>query len=216
MVPFVKRLPTASGESLDVVVHELESWGASVSAGANWFTLVQEPFIAKDRQRADWNWDWRIKIPLFTFGAGLTRRPRIYQLCSAEDLFPLAMVSVLETERWIWNHRQSALFLWYLTGAPAAAVASRRSPKLVTAAAFDLALTVSLNSRANGRLWLHAAPEGGTRLLDWYEAKGLERVPLGTRLPGPKFSERINDGRYFYVTADNAGVVSDSMKEYRS
>lgn len=66
MVPFVKRLPTASGESLDIVVHEFDSWGASVSAGANWFTLVQEPFIAKDRQRADWNWDWRIKDAIFT------------------------------------------------------------------------------------------------------------------------------------------------------
>ena len=157
MVPFVNRLPTASGEHLDVVVHELPGWRASALARSRWIDLVHEPFIAKDKQRADWDWDWRIEIPTLTFGIGITKRPRIYQLCLAEDLFPLAMIAVLETERWIWNHRQSALFLWYMTGAPAAAVASRRNPKLITSAALDMALTISLNGRANGRLWLHAA-----------------------------------------------------------
>lgn len=138
----------------------------------------------------------------------------MYQLCLAKDDFPLAMVALLERERWIGRERLPAVYLWYLSGAPAAAVAARGArPKMITAAALDIALTVSMNGPARGRLWLHAAPEGGQKLMDWYRARGLENVPPGIKLPGPRISERINDGRYFCVSEARAGVVLQSMRE---
>ena len=140
----------------------------------------------------------------------------MFQICLAEDDFPFAMIAILENERWIWDHRQPAVDLWYLAEAPAAAVAARGAPKLLGAAALDVAVTASLNGAANGHLWLHAAPEGGGRLLDWYARRRLERVPLGTRLPGPRILGRVNDGRYFYVDPGNVKLVSGSMEEYRS
>jgi len=180
-----------------------------------WMRLVHRPFIEDDDTRADHEWDWRWEIPLIAFGGGLARRPRMFQLCLAADDFPVAMVALLENERWIEDHSQPAVYLWYLAGAPAAAFTGRDAPKLLTAAALDIAVTVSLNGPPNGRLWLHAAPEGGASLLNWYAARGLERMPRKTKLPGPRLSPRVNDGRYFVLTPEAAVLASDAMSEYK-
>lgn len=153
---------------------------------------------------------------MFSLGATLQRRPHIYQLCIEDDGFPLAMVALLERERWIADQKVAAVYLWYLVGAPAAAVESHGRPKLLTAAALDIAVTVSLNGGARGHLWLHAAPEGGQRLLDWYEARGLERVPVGYSLPRARLVPRPNDGRYFWLRPERSVVASELMKAYRS
>ncbi len=86
---------------------------------------------------------------------------------------------------------------------------------MLTAAALDVAVVVSLRGAAQGRLWLHAAPEGGGRLLEWYQARGLERVPRTTILPGPRIGTRHNDGRYFRLTEESAKTVMHSLDEYR-
>jgi hypothetical protein len=173
------------------------------------------PFIEGGVTRADGDWDWDLEIPLLTLAVGVRRRPRILQLYSVADDFPLGMVAMLENERWIADRRRSASYVWYLSGAPASAFAGREAPKLVTAATLDMALTMSLNGPADGRLWLHAAPEGGDRLLEWYQNRGLEQVPQITRLPGPAVRPRRNDGRYFRLTPSQARVVSAGMNEYR-
>jgi hypothetical protein len=177
--------------------------------------LVHDPFISGDNSRPDCDWDWRWEIPLIAFGGGLVRRPRLFQLCLAADDFPLAMVALLENERWIYNQSQSAVYLWYLAGAPATTFGDRPAPKLLTAAGLDIAITVSLNGPAKGRLWLHAAPEGGANLLKWYAGRGLASVPAKTILPGPRISKRYNDGRYFCLTPATAVIASDAMNEYR-
>ena len=51
-------------------------------------------------------------------------------------------------------------------------MAGKVAPKLIATAALDVVITVSINGVTNGRLWLHAAPEGGARLLDWHESRG--------------------------------------------
>lgn len=182
---------------------------------ASWMDLVHDRFIADDATRADRDWDWRWEIPLLTFGGGLVRRPRMFQLCLAATNFPLAMVSLLENERWIEDTSQSSVFVWYLTGAPRQAVVAHGTPKLLTAAALDIAVAVSLNGAAQGRLWLHAAPEGGTALLDWYQRRGLKRVPAEATLPGPLLRRRVNDGRYFYLTTTTGELASTTMSDYR-
>lgn len=178
--------------------------------------LVHDPFIARDRSRADRDWDWRMEVPLLTFGLGLARKPRMFQLRTADTHFPLAMVSLLEHERWIGNRRRPAVFLWFMAGAPAVAVADHGAPRLITAAALDIALTISLNGAAQGRLWLHADPRGGGKLMDWYANRGLERVPADTTLPGPRVSERVNDGRYFWTAGNRSTLVSGRMEAYRT
>lgn len=216
MVPFVRRLPTASGGTVDVVVHELPRPMVSSGRCGRWTDLVQAPFIRGDAKRADRDWDWRWQIPLLAFGGGLARRPRMFQLCLAADDFPVGMLALLENERWIGDHTQSAVYVWYLAGAPAAAVADRGAPKWLTTAMLDVAVAVGLNGAAQGRLWLHAAPEGGTPLLDWYRGRGLEQVSGDVILPGPRLAERVNDGRYFRLTRSLSEAFCSRLDGYRS
>jgi hypothetical protein len=180
-----------------------------------WMDLVHQPFITGDLSRADHDWNWNRITPI-TFGLGGRRRPRMFQLCLAVDDFPLAMMSLLANERWIGDQSQSAVYLWYLAAAPAKAVEQRGAPKLLTAAKLDVAVSVSLNGATQGRLWLHAAPEGGEKLLGWYDRQGLERVPIEATLPGPIVLGRSNDGRYFRLTPTIAEVVSSGMNVYRN
>jgi hypothetical protein len=148
LLPFVQFLPAPDGGRVDVTVHELPNPLAGSRRCGHWMDLVHDPFIADDQARADRDWDWRWRIPLLTFGGGLARRPRLFQLCRADNDFPLAMVSLLENERWIGDHARSAVFVWYLAGAPSWAVASHGAPKLLSAAALDIAISVSLNGPA--------------------------------------------------------------------
>jgi hypothetical protein len=176
---------------------------------------VHEPYVQGDAQRADRAWDWRITIPALAFAIGAARRPRMFQVCLAATDHPLAMVVLLENERWIADPAMPAVYVWYLTGAPAIATSGHGQPRLLTSAALDIAVTVSLNSRALGRLWLHAAPEGGTRLLDWYRNRGLEPVPASATLPQPRVGRRRNDSRYFQMKPEAAVAFSMDLDAFR-
>jgi hypothetical protein len=139
----------------------------------------------------------------------------MFQLSSAASDFPLGMVALLENERSIGSEKQSAVYLWYLTGAPKAAVSHLGSPKLLTVAALDIAVTISLNGAAQGRLWLHAAPEGGVELMDWYRNLQLEQVAPGEGLPQPSVNIRKNDGRYFRFDINSALQFSQKLDRFR-
>ncbi len=214
-------MPTATGGRAEIVVHEIASSFVTPPRCRRWAEQVQAPFITPDPARADRDWDWEVLIPTLTFAAGVRRQPRMFQISLAATDFPLGMVALLENERWIGRPRQSAVYLLYLSGAPAAAFAAwdeggrAGAPKLLTAAGLDVAVSVSLNGPAQGRLWLHAAPEGGEGLLAWYRGRGLEPVPAGAKLPSPVLPARRNDGRYFQLTARRAVGVSRQLDGFR-
>lgn len=214
-VAFVRQLPSASGPPIAVSVAEVPTPMRQSSRCRRWMELVHERFIRPDESRADRNWDWRWQIPLITFGGGLARRPRMFQLCRASDSFPLGMLALLENERSINDHSQPAVYVWYLTGAPEAAVQDKGAPKGITTAVLDIAVTLSLNGPAQGRLWLHADRGGGERLLDWYRSKGLESVAPDITLPGPAVVGRPNDGRYLQLDEARARQVSDRLAGWR-
>ena len=214
-LPFVRQLPSATGTPVAVSVAEVPTPMRQSSRCRRWMELVHDGFIRPDPGRVDRNWDWRWQIPLITFGGGLVRRPRMFQLCRASDAFPLGMLALLENERSINDHAQSAVYVWYLTGAPDNAVRDRGAPKGITTAVLDIAVTLSLNGPAQGRLWLHAHPVGGERLLDWYRSRGLASVPPDTILPGPAIVGRPNDGRYLHLDEAGALEVSHRLAGWR-
>jgi len=199
-----------------VVVRRINRAMRTPARCRRWLDLVHDPFIEGDHTRADHDWDWAFAIPQLTFAVGVLRRPRMFQLCMAGSDFPLGMVALLENERWIDDQSQPAVYVWYLTGAPSAAVVDHGGPKLLTAAVLDIAVALSLNGRAQGRLWLHADPGGGPGLLDWYSNRGLEPIAASVTLPSPVLAQRRNDGRYFQLTPRSAISVSNSMDAYRS
>lgn len=214
MVPLVSRLPAASGASVPVAVHDIPGPVQQTGRCRRWMELVQ-PAIAADPARADRNWDWRWQIPLIAFGGGLRRGPRLVQLCRAQDDFPLGMLALLENERAIGQEDRPAVYVWYLTAAPRSAVPGGDPPGRIGRAVLDIAATIARNGPAGGRLWLHAAQEGGAGLMDWYRNQGLEAVPGDVSLPQPAIGSRPNDGRYFHLTPERASRAFRDMDEFR-
>ena len=216
LIPYIKRLPTVSGHCIPVFVKEIKASIKPSQRARRWETLVHAPFIRDDPARADRDWDWVWEIPILTFAVGAIRRPRLFQLAHVEDNFPLGMIALLENERWPRDHALPAVYVWYLTGAPDTALVSLGRPKPRTAAVLDIAVTIALNGLADGRLWLHAAPEGVTSLMAWYTSLGLEPVAGDLVLPSAKLVPRDNDGRYFQLTPQAARDFSRRLDRYRN
>lgn len=213
-IPFIKRIEGAQGQVLDVQVHEIPRPDRFTGRCRRWMELVHNPHIKGDARRADADWDWPT-IAALTFFGGLARRPRMFQLCLSAGDFPIGMLALLENERWVEDHARSAVYVWYVAGAPSAAVSQHGGPKSVTAAVLDIAVTVALNGPPQGRVWLHAAPEGGARLLTWYAQQGLAPVAQHVRLPQPRVGSRPNDGRYFLLAEQAAMSFSRKMEGFR-
>ncbi len=144
----------------------------------------------------------------------------MFQLRMAWNKFPLGMISLLENERWLDDHTRPAVFVWFLAAAPAEALSpldtGQSVPQLLTSATLDIAVTVSLNGPAGGRLWLHADPGGGDTLFNWYLNLGLENVGVRTIVPSARLLGRENDGRYFRLTPTTAAGFSARFDRYRS
>jgi hypothetical protein len=195
-------LPTDSGEQIAISYTEIESRFRSPEA-QRWAKHVQTPFIAKDPARNDASWDLAVTIPALLAAAG-RRTPRMFQVAAGPGRFPIAMLALLQTERWHADHDQDAVFIWYVAAAPREALLSLGGPRLVGTATLDFALLLSLASSAEGRVWLHADPAGGDTLLDWYRRQGFVTVPRNVRtLPGTIVRPRMNDGRYLSIQVSN-------------
>jgi hypothetical protein len=215
VVDFLRRVPLRSGGTAEVVVHEMVGLASMLGRCAGWVRLVQ-PHVVADERRADRHWDWQVEIPFTVAAFGWRRRPRMFQMCRRDDDFPLGMVALLEEERRIVNHDLPAVFVWYATAAPEAAFPGHDTPVNLMTSTMDIAVTVALNGRAGGHLWLHADPAGGDRLVSWYVSKNFDSVPRWVTLPQPSVGFRRNDGRYYLLTPEGALRRSQALERFRS
>jgi hypothetical protein len=128
---------------------------------------------------------------------------------------PLAMIAMVENYRSFERKRKST-FVWFVSTIstldnlvlPSGAVV----PKALGAAALDVARVRSYLLALEGRVTLHASPEGGQRLLDFYDKQGMSRwKPFFPRISW----FRKNDGRYFFYTVDAAAKAHGKMDVYR-
>ncbi|WP_145701894.1 hypothetical protein [Azospirillum baldaniorum] len=213
MAPFITRLPSKGDRNdfIDIDVHEIIQKPFGDRRCGEWHRNVQ-PVIDSIPNRADAGWDWNLKIPMAAFMGGMVRQPRLFQVTAGPSAHPAAMIAILLNERCFYSAGPAA-FLWYLSTAPDPCIKVQTrggridSPGMLGLAALDVALTLSLHSPCNGRMWLHAAPQGGNALLHWYGLSAVaNRVPsesYGT-LPGAPFMGRRNDERYFAFTTETA------------
>jgi len=82
----------------------------------------------------------------------------------------------------------------------------------------DTALVTSMALGHKGRMWLHAAPEGGDLLFDFYKNRcKLQHVQKGTRIPKmPRpFMGVPSDGRHFFTTPRLARELINELQENR-
>lgn len=226
---YVGRLPavTKHGEPtiIDIVIHD------ALEAGAidRWHREVQ-PWIKKEiPQRPDAGWNWS-RIKSLVTSVGIMRSPKLFQVRLVHPDVPAAMIALLMEEQWVEQRSEilSAIFVWYMSTAPATYFQSSvgLKPKALGRAAIDIAITLALGQGRQGHLWLHADPGGGADLLKKYGVEwGFANVPVAVfpELPGfqwrladfPPFRTRQNDGRYFCHLPTTAQWAYKSLNLWR-
>ena len=193
---------------------------------ANWWDEHVQRFIDAKPGRADrgWNWPWRIFNLTRLVGAGLGQRPTAFVAgveCASMPFLPCIMNLLVEAYADLKDSRRESVFLWYLSPAPEEFFRSGRGqvlhaiPKALMAIGMDITITHSYNLMRRGRGGLHAAPEGGKELFDWYGDPlrgGMIVIPKGQPLAG---GWRRNDGRYFYHDETSALAASSRLDSLR-
>jgi hypothetical protein len=219
---FVAKLPTSNAATIDIRITEVHI--ADMKLLQQWDRDVV-PQIKADPNRADAKWPpWFPIIGVATLGL-VRRKGRIFHLAVATTDTPAAMIAILEQERWIEDHRQAAVFVWYVSTAPSAYFQKcgiANQPKLLGRAALDIAVTLAMPGPAKGKLWLHADRNGGSQLACWYGTEtGLTKINPAAipQLPGLTLLSnpfpRNNDGRYFCLTEDTAEWAHKGLDEWR-
>jgi hypothetical protein len=222
-VDYPRWAPSHSGQSVPLRTVEM------TQAYAEWWDGNVQPIVDSlpdQTPRADRNWDWRVIQRLVRWiGGPLRQNPTQLTLgveVGERDAFiPVAMLSVVDYS-YLPSPADEATFVWFVSAAPVEAIRTllmwpdERLPKRLTALALDIAVCISLNSRHFGRTCLHAAPEGGKRLLDWYIERGMAPLLQSIKLPQGYRRLKGNDGRYLYYTEAAAFAASSSNDLYRS
>ena len=222
-VRFVSRAPTRREGEIELRVTKMEP------AHVLWWDSHVQPIIDQDPERVDNDWNWVLFAPLTRlFGLATAKRPVGYTVgIAAHDtghFIPCALVLLLGRDRALDDHGKRSTFTWYLTTAPDTALLSVEDyhlnedqlPKRLGTIALDVSVTHSLNHLARGRMSLHSDPNGGERLLGWYEKRGMTVLPEGRRLPfGPRRLFKPSDGLYCYYTVDAAVAASRELDPLR-
>ena len=197
-----------------------------------WEAYMQ-PEIDADKKRVDRGWIWPDLVKTKSYWAGLLGQSPAKFTCGVERwkdgvFIPIGMLLVVRKYPALYDHRKLSVFLWYMSGAPRTAIESHAGPELVPDKKklgeflIDLAITHSINRKLLGRLGLHAAPEKGTFLVDFYNGVGL--INLHTNVPLPagrgylhwiKNQSNGNDGRYFYAHHGVALKYTRAFDKYR-
>ena len=97
-----------------------------------WHQNIQAPYIA-DSGRLDREWNWpRLVTWTPILEKVLLRNSVFLQISCATPkglAFPVGQILVSDGYPFLPNHTQPSVFLWYLAGAPEAALAARGLPK---------------------------------------------------------------------------------------
>jgi len=225
---FVKRLPTRSGDTVDLDVEEYgaEEAEAAYRACTEWHERVQ-PFIRYNSARPDRKWHWPM-IASLMFGSGSAKAPKIFMLRAryATGSAPAGMVALLENEDWVANTEQSSVFVWYLATTPRMAFPrlveiqeGLAPPRLLGRATLDAAVTVAIDAEARGRLWLAASGSASSAgIAEWCTLEnGMCRLSAQAipALPAAPGLWRANRGHCFVHTPATAHWAHAAMNEWR-
>jgi hypothetical protein len=188
-------------------VEDAEYWHANI-----------QPAIDKT-DRADRLWDWEVWRGMLPFAQSLVGRRclalTIHVQTEHQRGMPAGMLLLIESYPWLaprpWDRfrrrlrRQRSTFTWFLSSAPHSRLRELGVPEppQLGAVLIDTALVASVNHGHEGRMWLHAAPDGGQKLFDFYDLEcGLGHVNPGFRVPSithPVYG-LPSDGRHFFAT----------------
>jgi hypothetical protein len=189
----------------------------------------------KPLTRADYRWPWiKIRLGLPMAQAFVGRRCQALTLNlpnTAGESVPSGLIFMIEDYPWPFPtpkrfriFRRSPVrstFTWFLTSAPKEALYNQgvaKTPSLLRIL-IDTALVTSVSLGLEGRMWLHAAPEGGDLLVGLYRdrcqlltiEKGMAIPMLSVNMSG----STVSDGRHFYATPFLAMRLINELQETR-
>jgi len=181
---------------------------------ALWWDRKFGPHHARDRKRADRFWAWSVLLPMCHLVQLAKRRfcrPLVIWTRADNRRFVRAGMSILIDDYPhldITDPSQSN-FLWFISAGDSAVLTKElevSDPPSLGRVLLDCAVVLSENSGFGGRIGLHAARQGGQRLLDFYVKCGLANLSQGTDLP--PLVTRKNDGRFFYAGVSAAARLA--------
>jgi hypothetical protein len=190
-----------------------------------WETEIQ-PAIREMPDRADADWRWRTLA-----GPYITASPSFQSMTfaamtlgvSSSRFIPCGLLLLIKNAPYLRDQRRRSTYVWYLTRAPSSVLGARgllspaQIPKFPGVLLLDAAICISLNSGWEGRVGLHAAPEGGDKLLRFYTDNGM--LALDAKRPAPKalraLDEPDNDGRFFFHDENTATSAIASANPWR-
>lgn len=187
-----------------------------------WHALVQ-PHIRTVR-RLHASWDWPVLYRRWQFFERTFRR-KASLLCidmpnGEQRSVPLAILLLSEGYPALDHGGQRSVFIWYLAASPDKALRAmgfeHQRPALVLHAIIDAAIQRSFQLGYDGRVGLHASPEGKDELFRKYR-DDVRMMSLGDevmlsllrRLKGGK------DGRYFCLDPVQARLLSSGLDYLR-
>jgi hypothetical protein len=181
---------------------------------ALWWDRKFGPSHAQDRRRADRFWAWSVLLPMCHLVQLAKRRycrPLVIWTRADNRRFVRAGMSILIDD---YPHLDIADpsqsdFVWFISAGDSGVLTKElgvSDPPSLGRVLLDCAVVVSENAGFGGRIGLHAAPQGGQRLLDFYVKCGLTNLPKAAGLP-PAVTRR-NDGRFFFAGAAAAAGLA--------
>lgn len=214
-VPYAVRAPLKySNGELPIQIKE-----ANAEVLNYWHKNVQLAFINKMVDtRADGGWNWPKIVRRNSIIANVRgQRPKCYSagVVIKGRFIPLSLVFLAENYPALYDKSQNSSFIWFMASAPESFFTTVMShPKIASFGkiCIDIGVTSSINNLNRGVIGLHAAPEGGSKLIDYYESKcDLKSLDKNVSIS----LIRRNDGRYFYLDPNSAFNFSHNHDHLR-
>jgi hypothetical protein len=220
-IKMVDKAPNKNGDLIPIVVSEL------TIEHAKWWHSQIQPIIDDNSDRADQYWNWiLISASSNIAGKFFSKKPAGYTVGFELDgnFIPCGMIQLIGKFPYLINRKKKSVFVWFLTVAPFKALTSLKNvnisadkiPKRIGSILLDISVTHSFNIRNQGRTSLHAAIEGGEKLLNWYSSRGMDIYPEDENLHfGIRRLIKPSDGRYCYFTEKGALTEIKEFDPYR-
>lgn len=217
----IRRLPTFESSSdmkvkvVPMTVRLAKIWHRHVQP------LIDDNYRLSSQQgtrpiRADvgWNWiRWRNVAGLHNITKALGGHGPALTMCIVVNTegtgeFPIGMLATVPALKCtVFEENRDRGFGWFLSDAPRELYTKLGAPaaKMVALALLDCGIQATIQSGLDGAFLLHAAPEGGDKLLRFYTEKvRMERLPSNEPPFTPIF-RRSKSNEYFYF--DDVGAT---------
>jgi len=136
------------------------------------------------------------------------------------DELVLGLVVVAGRYPFLPKPSQTGVLLWFCSTIPQEVLERHLPqplPKGLGKIAVDIAVTLSFQNNWAGRTGTHAHPDGGEKLIQFYE-NTCNMQPLSSKTALPTLGRRlfsVNDGRYYYLDETTALQFSQDLTHLR-